>query len=175
MIKQAFNSLTPECREQRKLAHKRCQTYTRDPTKGHLKQLKQLFNHCGEHVMIDYGFHCDYGLIELGDRVFINVHCTFLDGGIIRLGNDCLIGPNVQIITVSHSTDPSERLNKTNYKQDVTIGDNVWIGAGAIVLPGVTIGDNAVIGAGSVVTKSVAENTVVAGNPATTVKKSPKR
>lgn len=165
-MSQAFNSLTPEYRQQRQLAHQRCRTYSRDPSKGHLKQLKQLFSYCGELVVIEPGFHCDYGKIELGDRVFININNTFLDGGLIKLGNDCLVGPNVQILTVSHSTDPTERLNKSNYAKDVIIGNNVWIGTGAIILPGVAIGDNAVIGAGSVVTKTVKENQIVAGNPA---------
>lgn len=163
----AFDSLSPELIKQRKLAQSLCREFARDPSKGNLKKLRQLFASCGEGVFIEYGFHCDYGdRIKLGDRVFINCKCTFLDGGTITIGDDCLIGPNVQILTVSHNKDAEKRLDKLNYAANVTIGNNVWIGAGAIILPGVTLGNNAIIGAGSVVTKDVSENTTVAGNPA---------
>ena len=90
--------------------------------------------------------------------------------GAISIGDDCLIGPNVQLLTVSHAGNPIERLNKENFAAPITIGNNVWIGAGVIVLAGVSIGDNAVVGAGSVVTKDIAANTVVAGNPAVIIK-----
>ncbi len=162
-----FDSLHPDLIKQRKLAHSICREYSRDPSKGNLKKLRQLFAQCGEQVFIEYGFHCDYGdRIHLGDRVYINCKCTFLDGGIISIGHDCLIGPNVQIISVYHDKNAARRLDKVNFAQNVTIGNNVWIGAGAIILPGVSIGHNAIIGAGSIVTKDVSENTTVVGNPA---------
>ncbi|MEE4245414.1 MAG: sugar O-acetyltransferase [Kangiellaceae bacterium] len=167
-----FDSLSKQNKTLRTIAHEVCRRYNREPTKGHLKQLKALMHHCGQHVYIEYQFHCDYGVyIELGDRVYINKGCTFLDAGKIVIGDDCLIGPNVQLITVSHSTNSQERLEKKNFKDDITIGKNVWLGAGAIVLAGVTIGDNAIVGAGSVVTRNVANNTTVAGNPARVIAK----
>jgi len=125
-----------------------------------------LFARVGSELFVEEGFYCDYGdKISIGDRVYININCTLLDGGEITIGDDVLIGPNVQILTVNHPTNPSERLNKTNLIENVSIGNNVWIGAGAILLPGVSIGEGSVIGAGSVVTKNLDANCMYAGNP----------
>lgn len=181
-MKRRFNSLTPELIAQRKSVHEQCRQFSRSPSKGNLKRLKTLFHSCGEEVFIEHGFHMDYGdNITIGDRVFININCTLIDGkrstvitiedadltsGKISIGNDCLIGPNVQLLAVSHDVDPQKRLAKHNYVDDITIGNNVWIGAGVIILAGVTIGDNAVVGAGSVVTKNIDEQSFYAGNPA---------
>jgi len=88
----------------------------------------------------------------------------------ITIGNDCLIGPNVQILAVSHAVNSAERLAKANFAAPISIGNNVWIGAGAIILAGIKVADNAVIGAGAIVTKDVAANTLVAGNPAVKIK-----
>lgn len=167
-----FDSLTEENRQLRKKAHEICRIFNRDPSKGHLKKLKQLFNSFGEHLIIEQGFHCDYGSkIDFGDRVYININCTMLDGGKISIGNDVLIGPNVQIVTINHSLDIKERLKRENFASNVSVGNNVWIGAGAIILPGVTIGEGAVIAAGSVVNRSVEAFSLVAGNPAKFKKK----
>ena len=98
MIPEPFNSLTQELIGQRKKAQAICIEFARDPSKGNLKKLRNLFQHCGEQVFIEYGFHCDYGnKIVIGDRVFINCKATLLDGGKIHIGDDTLIGPNVQI------------------------------------------------------------------------------
>lgn len=102
--------------------------------------------------------------IELGKRVFINSGCRFQDQGGITIGDNVLIGHNVVIATLNHNIQPEKRANLI--PAPVKIGSGVWIGSGAVILPGVTIGDNAVIGAGAVVTKDVPENTVVAGTPA---------
>jgi len=165
--KRLFDSLQPDRREQRASMHRLCREYLRDPSKGNMRRLKKQLGTCGEHTIVESGFYCDYGeFIKLGDRVFINANCTFLDGGTITIGDDCLIATNVQVLTVSHDSNPQQRLEKNNYVDDVCIGNNVWIGAGAIILPGVSIGEGAVIGAGSVVTRSVPANTTVVGNPA---------
>lgn len=112
-------------------------------------------------------FHCDYGWhISLGARVFINFDCVFLDVAPITIGDDTRIGPGVHIYTADHPRDPSLRRAGFESGRPVTIGRNVWIGGGAIILPGVTIGDDAIIGAGSVVTHDVAAGAQVAGNPA---------
>ena len=166
-----FNSLDKSYLEQRKITHEICRLFAKSPSKGNLKRIKGLFAQCGDGVIIEAGFHFDYGSqVQIGDRTFININCIMLDApineGAISIGDDCLIGPNVQLLTVSHAVNPIERLNKENFTAPITIGNNVWIGAGVIVLAGVTIGENAVLGAGSVVTKNVAANTVVAGNPA---------
>lgn len=166
-----FNSLSDDNRVLRKKAHAQCLQFNRDPSKGHLKQLKRLFANFGEHLIIETGFHCDYGnKISFGDRVYININCTLLDGGRIVIGDDVLVGPNVQMITVNHPLCPKERLNKTNLAKDISVGNNVWIGAGAIILPGVKIGDDTVVGAGSVVTKNIEGNSLYAGNPAVKLK-----
>jgi len=186
MTKIRFNSLTPELISQRKSVHELCRQFSRSPSKGNLKRLKSLFHSCGEEVFIEHGFQMDYGdNITLGDRVFINVNCTLVDGkgsavnkidaaqlthGKIIIGNDCLIGPNVQLLAVSHDVEPQSRLAKHNYVDDIIIGNNVWLGGGVIILAGVIIGDNAVIGAGSVVTKNVDEQSFYAGNPARKVR-----
>ena len=172
---QSFNSISKENLAQRKAAHEICRLFAKSPSKGNLKRIKGLFAQCGEGVIIEAGFHCDYGSqVQIGDGTFININCTVLDApineGAIIIGSDCLIGPNVQLLAVSHAVNPTERLNKENFAAPITIGNNVWIGAGVIVLAGVTIGDNAVIGAGSIVTKNVAANTVVTGNPAVKIK-----
>jgi len=112
-------------------------------------------------------FHCDYGWhITLGARVFVNFDCVFLDVAPITIGDDSRIGPGVHIYTAEHPHDPSLRRAGVESGRPVTIGRNVWIGGGAIILAGVTIGDDAIIGAGSVVTHDVAAGAQVAGNPA---------
>ena len=172
-MKKPFNSLTPQLIAQRKAVHELCRQFSRSPSKGNLKRLKTLFDSCGEEVFIESGFHTDYAdNVKLGNRVYINVNCTILDSpksadASIIIGDDCLIGPNVQVLSVSHDITPSWRLaKKHNYSLDITIEKNVWLGGGVIVLAGVTIGENSVVGAGSVVTKNVEANSFYAGNPA---------
>ena len=181
-MKTRFNSISPDLIRHRNSVHELCRQFNRSPSKGNLKRLKALFHACGEEVFIEHGFHMDYGdNITMGDRVFINVNFTLVDGkgaeaskaddehlinGKISIGNDCLIGPNVQLLAVSHDVDPQSRLAKHNYVDDIIIGNNVWLGGGVIILAGVIIGDNAVVGAGSVVTKNVEEQSFYAGNPA---------
>lgn len=109
--------------------------------------------------------------IHVGENVFINSGCRFQDQGGIRIGDGALIGHNVVLATLDHDLDPDRR--PIMHPKPITLGKQVWIGAGAIVLPGVTVGDGAVIGAGSVVTKDVAARTVVVGNPARPIKEIP--
>ncbi len=171
-MKIRFDSITTELISQRKSVHELCRQFARSPSKGNLKRLKALFQDCGENVFIEYGFHMDYGdSIVIGDRTFVNANCTIVDASNnaqrkIRIGSDCLFGPNVQLLAVSHDMNPSARLSKHNYADDIIIGNNVWLGGSVIVLAGVTIGDNSVVGAGSVVTKSIEDNSFYTGNPA---------
>ena len=114
-------------------------------------------------------FHTNFGqFIRIGRNVFINHGCSFLDLGGITIEDDVLIGPNVQLITENHPVKPSER--KALDLKSILIKKNAWIGAGAIILPGVTVGENSVVAAGAVVTKDVPANTVVAGIPAKVIK-----
>ncbi len=166
-----FDSLTSENRHRRSLVHDLCRSFNRNPGKGSLKKLKQLFAHSGEELIIEQGFYCDYGdKISFGERVYLNINCSLLDGGKITIGNDVLVGPNVQILTVNHPLSSRERLKKINLVKDVSIGNNVWIGAGVIILPGVSIGDGTVIGAGSLVSKNIDGYSLYIGNPAVKIR-----
>lgn len=112
-------------------------------------------------------FHCDYGFnIRLGAGVFLNFNCVILDVVEVVIGDKTQIGPGVQILTADHPRDPEQRAAGLEFGRSVHIGRNVWIGGGAIILPGVSVGDDALIGAGSVVTTDVAARTTVVGNPA---------
>ena len=112
-------------------------------------------------------FHCDYGFnIRLGTGVFMNFNCVILDVTHVTIGDRTQIGPAVQIYAADHPRDPVQRRDGFEFARPVTIGSDVWIGGGAIILPGVSIGDNAIIGAGSVVTRDVAPGATVVGNPA---------
>ena len=129
--------------------------------------LREFMGAVGEGTVIMPIFTCDYGYnIRLGRNVFINYQCIFLDCARIDVGDDVQIGPAVQLYTAIHPLDPAVRRSGLESADPIRIGNNVWTGGGAIILPGVTIGDNSVIGAGSVVTRDVPPATVVAGNPA---------
>jgi len=116
-------------------------------------------------------FNCDYGYnIEVGDNFYANYNCTILDVNKVTIGDDVLLGPHVQIYTAVHPIDPVDRRKGLESGKPITIGDNVWIGGGSILCPGVTIGDNVTIGAGSVVTKDIPSNVVAVGNPCKVIK-----
>ncbi|WP_211263384.1 sugar O-acetyltransferase [Priestia koreensis] len=149
------------------------QTNSRDGEKK-FEILTKLFGYAGKGLWIEKPFFCDYGEnISIDENTFVNYNCVFLDDNKITIGRNVLIAPNVQIYTASHPLRAEERINEGDpsqapyktFTKPVTIGDNVWIGGSAVILPGVTIGDNAVIGAGSVVTKSIPSNCVAVGNP----------
>ncbi|HEX2825123.1 MAG TPA: sugar O-acetyltransferase [Burkholderiales bacterium] len=127
--------------------------------------LKALFGAGGDSVWMQPPFFCDYGAnIELGERVFFNFNCVVLDVCRVTIGDYTLFGPAVQIYTPMHPFE-AELRRKQEYGKPVTIGSDVWVGGGAIILPGVRIGDRAVIGAGSVVTRDVPDAVFAAGNP----------
>ena len=127
--------------------------------------LHELFGAGGDSVWMQPPFFCDYGSnIELGERVFFNFNCVVLDVCPVRIGSFTLFGPAVQIYTPMHPLD-AELRRREEFGKPVEIGSDVWVGGGAIILPGVRIGSRAVIGAGSVVTRDVAGNVFAAGNP----------
>ena len=129
--------------------------------------LSEWFGPIGAGTSLRAPIYTDYGYnISFGSQCFCNYGCVLLDVCTIRIGDMTQIGPYVQILTADHPRDAATRDAGLEFGQPVDIGRNVWIGGGAIILPGVKIGDNAVIGAGAVVTRSVAEGTTVAGNPA---------
>ncbi len=134
--------------------------------------LNKLIPNAPESTVICPPFRCDHGHgIKLGENVFINYNCTFLDGGEIKIGNNVKIGPSVQIYTPQHPFDHLERRKPVETSFPVTIEDDVWIGGNATILPGVTIGARTIIGAGSVVTKNIPCDCVAAGNPCKIIKK----
>lgn len=129
--------------------------------------LADLIGMLGEDAFIKPPLFVDYGEhISVGARTFINYNLMALDVATITIGEDCMIGPNVQLLTPIHPIEPQPRKDKWEAARPIVIGNNVWIGGGAIVCPGVTIGDNSVIGAGAVVTRDIPANVVAVGNPA---------
>lgn len=129
--------------------------------------LRELLGAVGEGAVVRSPFHCDYGYnIQLGAGVFLNFGCVILDVAEVRIGEGSQIGPAVQIYAADHPRDPAARKAGFESGRPVSIGKHVWIGGGAIILPGVSVGDEAIIGAGSVVTRDVPAGATVMGNPA---------
>ena len=133
--------------------------------------LRDLLGSVGEQVRIRAPFHCDYGHhISIGDRTFVNFGAVFLDAAPITIGTDVQVGPHVQLLTPTHELDADRRRAGWERASPVTLGDNVWLGGGVIVCPGVTIGDDTVVGAGAVVTKDLPAGVLAVGNPARVVR-----
>lgn len=129
--------------------------------------LRSLLGSVGDGVVIEPPFRCDYGSpISIGDRTFVNYDCIMLDVAPIRIGAACQLATRVQLLTATHPVDPVARRIGWEYGQPITLGDNVWLGSGVIVCPGVTIGDETVVGAGSVVTHDLPGGVVAFGAPA---------
>ncbi len=136
--------------------------------------LRGLFGSCGQNIIVNQPFRCDFGCnIHVGENFFANFNLTVLDEAEVRIGNNAFIGPNVSIYTACHPLDAPTRNTFAEWAEPVTIGDNVWIGGSVTILPGVTIGDNVVIGAGSVVCRDLPSDCVAAGNPAKVIKRIP--
>lgn len=132
---------------------------------------RDLLGSCGEKFEIEPPFRCDYGcFISIGENFYANFGCVILDCNHVTIGDNVMFAPNVQIYAAYHPLDASTRIAGPELASPVSIGNNVWIGGAAIVLPGVTIGDNTVIGAGSVVTRDVPPNVVAAGNPSRVIR-----
>ncbi len=132
--------------------------------------LQSLFRQGGGTVVLQPPFHCDYGSnISLGTAVFFNFNCVVLDVCEVRIGDHTLLGPGVQILTPLHPFDAMER-RRLEYGKPVSIGDDVWIGGGALILAGVTIGSRTIIGAGSVVTRDIPAGVLAVGNPCRVVR-----
>src|SRR5689334_6927659 len=134
------------------------------------RMLRELFATGGDTVWMQPPFYCDYGTnIELGERVYFNFNCVVLDVCPVRIGSFSLFGPAVQIYTPMHPLN-AELRRRQEFGKPVEIGSDVWVGGGAIILPGVRIGSRAVIGAGSVVSRSIPEDVFAAGNPCRVVR-----
>jgi maltose O-acetyltransferase len=163
-----YDPFDPELVTARERARDLCQALN-STREGQLDErrriLRELFGGGGETVWMQPPFFCDYGTnIELGERVFFNFNCIVLDVCRVRIGDYSLFGPAVQIYTPMHPMNAARR-RREEFGKPVEIGSDVWVGGGAIILPGVRIGSRAVIGAGSVVTRDVPEGVLAAGNP----------
>lgn len=135
-------------------------------TEGRAILLKDLFGHVAGHIEIEPPFFCDYGYnIHVGEYFYANTRCVILDGAAVHIGNFVSLGPNVHIYTTHHPVDPTDRLSGVAISTPVTIGNNVWIGGNAIIMPGITIGSNTTIGAGSIVTHDIPDNVLALGSP----------
>ena len=131
------------------------------------KYMKELLAECGDNCYIELPFHANWGghHVHLGSGVYANSNLTLVDDGNIYIGDKVMLGPNVTIATANHPINPELRDRGLQFNKDVYIGENTWIGAGVVIVPGVHIGSNTVIGAGSVVTKDIPDNVIAVGNP----------
>ncbi len=131
------------------------------------KYMKEVFAECGDNCYIELPFHANWGgaHVHFGSGIYANSDLTLVDDGHIYVGDKVMFGPDVKVATANHPIDAELRSKGLQYNKDVHIGENAWIGAGTVIVPGVRIGKNAVIGAGSVVTKDIPDNVVAVGNP----------
>jgi maltose O-acetyltransferase len=158
-----YDPMQPELVEARQRARGVLARYNATPEE---QLLRELFARVGEEPVIEPPFFCDYGTnTSIGDRFYANTGCIFLDSAPVTIGDRVLFGPAVQLLAATHPLEAELRAQGLEYAEPIAIGDDVWLGGGAIVLPGVTIGDRAVVGAGSVVTRDVPADVVVAGSP----------
>lgn len=142
-----------------------------DEKENRKRLLEELLESKPQNLYIEPPFYCDYGYnIQLGANVYMNFNCCILDVSTVKIGDNTMFGPNVQIYTATHPLEYKTRNSGLEYAKPITIGNNVWIGGNATIYPGVTIGNNVVVAAGSVVTKSFPEDVVIGGNPAKIIK-----
>lgn len=138
------------------------------PTEGEKRTalIKELFGKTSELFLVEPPFRCDHGFnISVGEGFFANFDCVMLDGAPITIGDRVCLGPKVGLYTADHPLDKDVRSTFVEFSSPITIGDDVWLGAGVTVMPGVTIGSNVVVGAGAVVTKDIPDNVIAVGNP----------
>jgi maltose O-acetyltransferase len=169
---ESYNCLDPDLEAERQKTKELLRLYNLTEAEPERQTILQhLLGRIGQNSIIEPPFYCSYGQnIHIGDHVYLNVQCTILDCNEVRIGHHVMIGPVVQIYTAAHLLEAEARIQGWEVAEPIVIEDNVWLGGGAILLPGVTIGRNAVVGAGAVVSRSVPANTVVAGNPARVIR-----
>jgi maltose O-acetyltransferase len=164
----------PELASARRRARSLTFRFNQTPAEeGHARRdlLLELLGSAAGKAYIEPVFHCDYGFnIHVGARFYANANCVMLDVAEIRTGDDVMLGPAVQLLTATHPVDPVERVAGRELGHPIIMGDRVWLGGGVIVCPGVTIGDDVVVGAGAVVTRDLPNGVVAAGNPARVIR-----
>lgn len=170
-----YDPADPQLVAERRRARDLCRDYNASgsgETERRAALLRELIPDSGANPTIEPPFFCDYGgHISLGDDVFLNFDCVILDVAPVRIGSHVLFGPGVHVYAATHPMDADERRAGLESGRPVTIGDDVWIGGGTIVCPGVRIGDRAVIGAGSVVTRDIPADVFAAGNPCRVIRR----
>ena len=175
-----YQAFDDELLQERQHAKELCFSLNQTPPSDKAQRqdiLKELLPSCStaQNIWIESPFHMDYGyLLQVGDNFYANHGCTILDCNYIRIGKNCLLAPHVCISAAAHPIDPTLRTSGAEFTAPISIGDNAWIGANATICPGVTLGNNVVVGAGAVVTKSFPDNVVIGGVPAKIVKEIPK-
>jgi len=169
---ESYNCLDPNLQAERRKTKQLLRLYNLAETESERQTiLQQLLGKIGQNSEIESPFYCSYGQnIYIGDHVYLNVLCTILDCNEVHIGHHVMIGPAVQIYTAAHHLQAESRIQGWEVAKPILIEDNVWLGGGAILLPGVSIGQSAVVGAGAVVSQSVPANAVVAGNPARVIR-----
>ena len=175
LLGQDYNPMDKELVALRLRARRMTERLNSTPMSKHgdrKSQLQSLFAYTGSSLFIESPFHCDYGShISVGEHFYANFGCVILDAAEVKIGNHCKFGQQVGVYTATHPTDATARNAGTEFAKPITLGNNVWIGGHATLLPGITLGDNTVVAAGAVVTKSVEKgNVLLAGNPAKIIK-----
>lgn len=167
-----YFSEDPELVSERRFAREQMQLINQEQdAKVRSQLLKETFGAVAGNIYMEPTVQFDYGYnISVGKNFYANFNCVLLDVCPITIGDNCMIAPNVQILTATHPLNPVKRNSGLESGKPVTIGNSAWLGAGSILLPGVVLGDNVVVAAGSVVTKSFPDNVVIAGNPARVIK-----
>ena len=175
LLGEMYNPLDPQLVKERKLARSKFQEInSMEEIRKEDRDLLfyDLLGNAGDGLYIEPPFYCDYGYnITAGDHLYMNFNCCILDVMPVSLGNNVMLGPNVQIYTATHPLEAKQRNSGREYAKPVNIGNDVWIGGGAIICPGVSIGNGSVIGAGAVVSRDIPDNVFAAGNPAKVIKK----
>ncbi|MBO0449415.1 chorismate mutase [Enterococcus sp. MJM12] len=169
---QLYFSEDPELVSERKFAREQMQLINKEEDAALRSQLlKETFGNVAGNIYMEPTVQFDYGYnITVGKNFYANFNCVLLDVCPITIGDNCMIAPNVQLLTATHPLNPVKRNSGLESGKPITIGNNAWLGAGSIILPGITLGDNVVVAAGSVVTKSYLDNVVIAGNPARVIR-----
>ncbi|ETY73638.1 sugar O-acetyltransferase [Lactiplantibacillus fabifermentans] len=171
---QWYHFLDDEVAARKARAAKLCQEFNAidatDPA-AQTAKIREILGSCGQHVSVQANFNCDNGLnIHVGENFLSNYNLTILDIAPVTIGDNVMIGPNVDIYTVNHPLVAADRIQWLAQGSPVTIGNNVWIGGKVTITPGVTIGDNVVVATGAVVTQDIPDNTLVGGVPAKVIK-----
>ncbi len=160
-------------RQAARMLFQRINAMTEDQKVERDRLFYDLLGAAGTGLYIEPPFYCDYGYnIKVGESVFMNYNCCILDVCEVQIGDRVMFAPNVQVYTATHPLDAKSRNSGRELGKPITIGNDVWIGGGAIICPGITLGNGVVVGAGAVVTKDVADDCFVAGNPARVVRES---